>query len=162
MNSLRVKGHHRLRLGRCSRPDQAYHVTFGTRRRRPVFRRFDAARLMIRTMRFADRSLWCHTYGFVVMPDHVHWLFELGGAKPLSRLIQSVKRFSASQLVRRRMADGPVWEPGYFDHAIRADEDLRTVSRYIVANPLRAGLCVDIGEYPHWDAVWIDAHIPDR
>ncbi|MGH8412134.1 MAG: REP-associated tyrosine transposase, partial [Pseudomonas sp.] len=38
---------------------------------------------------------------------------------------------------------------------IRRDEDLPAVARYIVANPLRAGLVEKIGDYPLWDAVWL-------
>ena len=110
---------------------------------------------MVRTMRFADHRRWSRTLAYVVMPDHIHWLFELGRGRSLSRLVQSVKKFSASQLVRQLMAESPVWDAGYFDHAIRQEEDLQAVSRYIVANPLRAGLCGEIGGYPHWDAVWL-------
>jgi hypothetical protein len=29
------------------------------------------------------------------------------------------------------------------------------VARYIVANPLRAGLVEGIGNYPHWDCIWM-------
>ncbi|MFV3290267.1 transposase, partial [Pseudomonas sp. NY11955] len=29
------------------------------------------------------------------------------------------------------------------------------VARYIVANPIRAGLVSRVGDYPHWDAVWL-------
>jgi hypothetical protein len=29
------------------------------------------------------------------------------------------------------------------------------LARYIVANPLRAGLVEHLGDYPHWDAVWL-------
>jgi hypothetical protein len=29
------------------------------------------------------------------------------------------------------------------------------VARYIVANPLRAGLCRHLGDYPLWDSVWL-------
>jgi hypothetical protein len=38
---------------------------------------------------------------------------------------------------------------------LRKDEDLQTVARYIVANPLRAGLVEKIGDYPLWDAIWL-------
>jgi len=29
------------------------------------------------------------------------------------------------------------------------------MARYIVANPLRAGLVERIGDYPLWDATWL-------
>jgi len=41
------------------------------------------------------------------------------------------------------------------DHALRSDEDLRAVARYVIANPVRAGLAQRVGGYPFWDAVWI-------
>jgi len=34
-------------------------------------------------------------------------------------------------------------------------EDLMKVARYIVANPLRAGLAGHLADYPHWDAIWL-------
>ena len=29
------------------------------------------------------------------------------------------------------------------------------LARYVVANPLRAGLVEKLGDYPLWDAVWV-------
>ena len=46
-------------------------------------------------------------------------------------------------------------QDGYHDHALRQEEDLRAVARYIIANPVRAGLVERIGDYPHWDAAWL-------
>ena len=34
-------------------------------------------------------------------------------------------------------------------------DDIRRIARYIVANPLRAGLVQTIGDYPHWDCIWM-------
>jgi len=48
-----------------------------------------------------------------------------------------------------------VWQPGFHDHALRKEEDVRAVARYVVANPLRAGLVQRIGDYPHWNAIWL-------
>ena len=48
-----------------------------------------------------------------------------------------------------------VWQKGFHDHAIRRDEDIKAVARYIIANPLRAGMVDRIGDYPFWDAVWL-------
>jgi hypothetical protein len=35
------------------------------------------------------------------------------------------------------------------DHALKRDESLLEAARYIVANPLRAGLAEQAGEYPY-------------
>ncbi|MCY1446959.1 hypothetical protein D9M71_635550 [compost metagenome] len=48
-----------------------------------------------------------------------------------------------------------IWQKGFHDHALRHDEDLQDVARYIVANPLRAGLVKRAGDYPLWDAAWL-------
>lgn len=43
----------------------------------------------------------------------------------------------------------------FYDHALREEDDLKGIARYIVANQIRAGLVEKIGDYPHWDAVWL-------
>ena len=52
-------------------------------------------------------------------------------------------------------ASVPLWQKGYHHHALRREEDLRAFARYVVANPLRAGLANDLGAYPLWDAIWV-------
>ena len=49
----------------------------------------------------------------------------------------------------------PVWQRGFHDYALGVDKDIVHVARYIVANPLRAGLVSRIGDYPLWDAKWL-------
>jgi REP element-mobilizing transposase RayT len=78
------RGHKDLRKGRCSLAGQIYLVTTVTRCRRPVFRNWDAARCVARTLDDAD--LW-HPHSclcWVLMPDHWHGLVRLGERAPLS------------------------------------------------------------------------------
>lgn len=49
-----------------------------------------------------------------------------------------------------------IWQANYYDHAVRQEEDLHKMARYIVANPLRANLVSQIGDYSLWDAAWLD------
>ncbi|PUE13003.1 hypothetical protein B9Z33_05885 [Limnohabitans sp. T6-20] len=83
------------------------------------------------------------------MPDHLHWLMQLGEEVDLGRCVQGVK-----SLVSRELGQ-PIWQPGFHDRAMRKDEDLQALARYIVTNPLRAGLVKRVGDYPHWDAMWL-------
>jgi putative transposase len=48
-----------------------------------------------------------------------------------------------------------VWHSAYHDHAARRHESLHAAARYLLANPLRAGLVSSIGAYPYWDCVWL-------
>ena len=73
----------------------------------------------------------------------------------LSVLIKTLKGRVASSARRRVNRQVPLWQRRFHDRAVRHDEDLTSLARYIVANPLRAGLVERISEYPHWDAVWL-------
>lgn len=50
---------------------------------------------------------------------------------------------------------GPVWSRAYHDRALRQNEEVVAVARYVVAKPLRAGIAASVGAYPYWDAVWL-------
>ena len=90
------------------------------------------------------------------MPDHVHWLFQLGmDDQDLSTLIKGFKARSARRVNEKLGQQGALWQRAFHDHALRADEDVKAIARYIVANPLRAGLAKNIGDYPLWDAAWL-------
>ncbi len=92
---------------------------------------------------------------WVLMPDHAHWLFELDSNTTLSNVVNRLKSASARRLNRRLDRRGPVWAQAFHDRAVREEDDLKTMARYLVANPLRAGLVERLGEYPFWDAVWL-------
>jgi putative transposase len=140
---------HRLRTGRHSQAGQVYLLTMVTLNRQAVFEAFEAARFLIRTLSAEDRLSRASTWAYVVMPDHLHWLMQLGEQVDLGRCVQGVK-----SLVSRELGQ-PIWQPGFHDRAMRKDEDLQALARYIVTNPLRAGLVKRVGDYPHWDAMWL-------
>ena len=147
---------HHLRKGRFSETGRIYLVTTVTHDRQPVFSEFYLARRAISALHECDRSGLCKTLSYVLMPDHLHWLFQLEQGN-LSVLVARYKHRSAELVNRMRDSRGvSVWQKGFHDHALRMEEDLVDAARYIVANPLRAGLAAEIGEYPHWDAVWLE------
>jgi REP element-mobilizing transposase RayT len=88
------------------------------------------------------------------MPDHVHLLVQLGEAG-LEQVVRRLKARSALQLNQAIGRSGRFWAPGFHDHALRREEDLKSVARYIVGNPLRARLVERVGDYPYWNATWL-------
>jgi REP element-mobilizing transposase RayT len=67
-----------------------------------------------------------------------------------------MKQISSREINRLRNKRGQnVWQHGFHDHVLREEEDIANIARYIVANPLRAGLVNKVGDYPFWDAVWL-------
>ena len=129
-------------------------LTTTTHLRRPLFHNLYSARLVIQSLRRAEENHYCTSLAWVVMPDHVHWLIELKEVT-LGALMQRFKCESSNALRKAGLKSTPVWQAGYYDRALRRDEDIFRAARYIVANPVRAGLVDTVGEYPHWDAVWL-------
>ena len=120
-----------------------------TRGRTPLFASFDNGRKVVRELMALEHEDRAETLCYVVMPDHLHWLMALQQGE-LSDAVRLLKGRSA------RSIGHAVWQENYFDHAVRKDEDMRVMARYIVANPLRAKLVEHIGDYPLWDAIWLD------
>ncbi|CAA0118150.1 REP-associated tyrosine transposase [Zhongshania aliphaticivorans] len=140
-----------LRLGRRSLSGQAYLITTCTAHRQPYFNNFWIGRGVVTALREVEAAT---TLAFVVMPDHLHWLMVLHGNSSLSRTVQFLKTRSAHNVNRLNVCDGRVWQRGFHDRALRQDDDVVAAARYIVANPLRAGLVENVGEYPLWDAIY--------
>ena len=55
---------------------------------------------------------------------------------------------SSGRAYPRRMKC-PLWQEGYYDRVLRQEEDVRHVARYIIENPVRAGLVVHPSVYPY-------------
>lgn len=148
-------GHRALRKGRTSLAHHVYHLTVITAGRVPVFANPLAARAACR--RFEDVALLgdARMLAWVLMPDHAHWMLQLGESKPLHKVVESLKSFSALDANAALDRRGPLWCRAYYDRALRCDQDLLTVARYIVANPLRAGLVECIGQYPYWNSIYL-------
>ena len=144
-----------LRKGRVSQANAIYSVTLVTHQRQNIFRDFQSARFLIQTLRQSDLEQHSETIGFVVMPDHVHWMFKLTSLKALSDVMMTVKGRSSRKINTIRQSHKPVWQKSYYDHCLRHDEDLIKNMRYIVANPLRAGIVSSLKFYPHWDCIYL-------
>ena len=144
-----------LRSGRRSIEQQVYHITTVTKDRTPRFASLSAARCVVRAMIRIEDSRIADTWAFVIMPDHVHWILQLQHQSTLSACVGSMKSQSATSIRRRRISHETTWQRGFHDRAIRQNDDLIAIARYLVANPLRAGLVSTIGDYPHWDSVWL-------
>jgi REP element-mobilizing transposase RayT len=155
-NMQRIRpGHAALRRGRHSRERQVYLVTFTTEDRAPHFSEDDTAIAAARAIE--DPRLWRDSQldAWVLMPDHWHGLISLGADDELSSLVQKLKT-NVSRRVRDARPDiSKVWSVGFHDHALRAQESVTEAARYIIRNPVEAGLVRRIGDYPYWNAAWV-------
>lgn len=75
---------------------------------------------------------WC------VMPNHVHVV--LSANDRLDGIVHSWKSFTAKEANRLLNRDGKFWQDDYFDRMIRTPQELERTIRYVLENPMKAGL----------------------
>ncbi|QIL89968.1 transposase [Microbulbifer sp. SH-1] len=146
----RIAQGHKLRAGRVSESKRVYLITAVCHKRQNVFSTLENGRAFVHAIR---EVMQADTLCYVVMPDHVHWLLQLAEGADLSKAVQKAKSLTTKLLSSNWIS--PVWQRGFHDHALRKEEDIQAVARYVVANPLRAGLVKSLRNYPLWDAIWL-------
>jgi REP element-mobilizing transposase RayT len=88
-------------------------------------------------------ACWC------IMPNHVHAIIKPLGENTLSKILHSWKSFTALEANRLIGRRGAFWESEYYDHLIQDEDELEQQIKYILDNPLKAGLA-------GWEWVWVD------
>ena len=146
---------HHLRKGRYSLPNQLYHLCSDTHARTPIFDSLHHGRIVVNVLREMHDQGLADTLAFTVMPDHLHWLLLLGEKLTLSQVAGLMKSCVTKRLRREQGLVGHVWQPGFLDRQLRPGESVLGVARYIVANPVRAGLVKSVRDYSLWDVAWL-------
>ena len=101
------------------------------------------ARILLDSARFYhDSGRWWLRL-LVLMPDHLHALVALPGQEILTRTVGDWKRYATRKT-------GLHWQKNFFDHRLRNDESLEQKAQYIRENPVRAGLCTTLDQWPWW------------
>jgi len=157
--------HHR-RLPHFERPWMKYAITFSTRNRRTLSER--ARDVVIESIRRWDGRRY-ELFAACVMPDHVHLLLEpmverqneSGNSTffSLSKILHSIKSFTANRINKIEKVNEPVWESESFDRMIRSESDLQEKFEYIMRNPWDAGIAKPTDDYP-W--VWYPRSKPEE
>ena len=88
----------------------------------------------------------------VVMPDHVHLLLTPHAIAPgqfvsPGEIMQSVKRYSAREVNKRRGMAGSLWRDESFDRIVRDEREFVEKWEYIEANPVTARIVDRPREY---------------
>ena len=98
---------------------------------------------------------------YCLMRDHAHLLVEAATERA------DVRRFAKTSKQRSGAAHalrcgGRLWQEGYHDRILRKDEEVQEIARYILENPVRAGLVRAPTEYPYLGSeVWSLAELFD-
>ena len=125
-----------------------YLLTICTWGRRDVFRSDVVVRPVERQLLDTAVRRGFSAYAYCFMPDHLHVL--LVAAQENADLLAFVRLFKqvSSFAWRRRFGPGPLWQTGFHEHVVRSHEASMGVARYILENPVRAGLTRSFQDYP--------------
>ena len=86
---------------------------------------------------------------WVILPDHVHVVFD-PQKQDVAGLTKRIKlKFSAGYRSRHGLTSGRLWQYRYWDRIIRDQDDLNRHIDYIHYNPVKHGLVKDPFDYDH-------------
>jgi putative transposase len=86
-------------------------------------------------------------FGYCLMTNHFHLLLRPEPGQSISRIFQSLTVAHTWRYHRRHHTVGHVWQGRFRSPVIQDDQHLLVVLRYIEANPVRAAMVADHGEY---------------
>jgi putative transposase len=121
-------------------------LRFCTESRRPIFTDARAVELVLKHFLQQAGEQGFAILAYCFMPDHVHLLIQgLRADSDCKRFISRAKQFSGFYYKQRHKRQ--LWQRYGYERVVRDDEATIDVARYILANPLRAGLVKDVREY---------------
>ena len=125
-----------------------YFLTFCTHQRRRAFVTRDRVELVHDHILRTGQELRFAIVVYCYMPDHLHLLVEGEADDADCRLfISRAKQFSG--FYYRRVFGERLWQRYGYERTLRREESTVSVARYILTNPVRAGLVRDPREYPY-------------
>jgi putative DNA methylase len=89
---------------------------------------------------------------WVVMPNHVHSLLTPSAGQQMSRILHSLKSYTANEANKILNSGGRFWQPESFDRYIRDSAHFVSVVKYIENNPVKARLCAQPQDWPYSSA----------
>ena len=127
------------------RPDgQIFFITICCRERmKNQLCQSQIAREIFDSIEFRNRNRIWYAHLVVLMPDHVHALISFPYEQPMKQIVADWKRFLATKL-------NIEWQRDFFDQRLRRDESFIEKANYIRANPVRAGMANQSGEWPYF------------
>jgi putative transposase len=124
-----------------------YSLTICTKDRKPLFTESPTVAPVLLTIRQCAGTYGFAVFAYCFMPDHLHLI--VSATRDESDLGTFMTRWKQRAGYDYHQRTGEyLWQPSYFDHVLRDDEDTRRAVRYVLENPVRRGLVKEFHEYP--------------
>jgi len=139
------------RLPRIVVPGVPHHVTQRGTRRMQVFFSEGDYRLYIRILAIQARRHELDIWAYCLMPNHVHLLVVPSGEQGLARPLGQAHHRYALEINRRHRWTGHLWQERFASFPMD-EPHLMAAMRYVLLNPVRAGLAEAAVDWPHSSA----------
>ena len=90
-----------------------------------------------------EKSYDCHIDCSIIMPNHIHILFDTTRratarvAPTLGKIVGAYKSTVITLCRREELSNHSFWQRGYYEHIVRTERDLSEIRKYINENPDR-------------------------
>jgi putative transposase len=123
-----------------------YHVINRGNNRQPVFHVEGDYLAFLNALADLKQRKPFDLFGYCLMGNHIHLLVRPREGS-ISRIVQSLLVSHTQRYHKFHHSSGHVWQGRFKSPVIQNDEHLLAVLRYIEANPLRAKLVKQAGDY---------------
>jgi REP element-mobilizing transposase RayT len=89
---------------------------------------------------------------WVFLPDHWHAIIYLAYPLTISTAMESIKDGATKRINHARRETGPLFQPRFFDRALRTVREYHRKVEYIHLNPVKAGVVSRPEDWP-WSSV---------
>lgn len=123
-------------------------ITIRSYRNQKPFIKHEINRMVITTLLAEQGRINCRVFTYCLMPDHIHFLIspQVDGISVLTFTYQF--KGKTTNLSWDFGWQGKLWQPRFYDHVVRSDENLLAIAEYILANPVRKGLAATPQDWP--------------
>lgn len=131
---------------RNEQPGATYHVIARGVDRRRIFNDHEDYETYTRLLAYVTQRQGWRLLCYCLMPNHVHLLIETPETN-LANGMQLLHGRHAREFNERHDRSGHLFEAPYLSPTVADDRLVRTVG-YIVTNPVAAGLCSSVDDWP--------------
>ena len=129
-------------------PSRIFFATTKTSMGRRLLQSERNANLLVNVLRSLVAEHRFKLHDFVVMPDHVHLLIEVGDDMTIEKAMQLIKGRFSHRLSHEFGYKGDVWQRGFAEVQVMNRESIEIHRNYIAENPVKAGLAASADAYP--------------
>jgi putative transposase len=134
-----------------------FSLSIAAAKRASRFTEANTVRLCLGALEETAKRFNASVFAYCFMPDHLHLLIALPSGFSLVQFVRHFKQLSAYRC-RREGSQGALWQARFYDHALRREESLPDMARYVWENPVRAGLAENPSDYSYSGSfVWEEA-----